>query len=195
MKAYLGTKTAIAKVLPSRTPEARKAYNKAYYEKTKEARQEYNKKYYAEHKDEVNAAVAAWREANPEKVKGYRQEYYKNNTAKAKARTVAWQKKHRNLGKKTDDGHIYIFQTDPNGPFKIGYTGRAVKFRVYEAQRDNFHPVIVVYESGFIKNARQLEAELHEMFKDKNVRGEWYNLNKTNIKNLKTFVNKKVTTK
>jgi hypothetical protein len=193
MKAYKGKLTTIASAFPSQTPEARRAYR----EENRERINAQQRERYAtdpEYRAKRQASVKAWDEQNPEKLKEYGRKWRLANPAKVKANNDKYAKT-RNLGKRTDDGHIYIFRTDPNGPFKIGYTGRAVKFRVYEAQRDNFHQVEVIYESGFIVNARQLEAELHEMFKDKNVRGEWYDLNKTNIKNLKTFVNKKVTDK
>lgn len=163
--------------------------------------------YRKNNRDKILANQAAWRAANPEKVAENARKWRLNNPEQFKASQAAWRAANpekvkassrraalaRNLGKQTDDGHIYVFKTNAEGPYKIGYTGRDVKYRKYEAQRDNFNKVEVVYQSGFIPNARQLEAELHEQFKGKNVRGEWYDLNKTNIKNIKTFVNKKVT--
>lgn len=137
------------------------------------------------------AATLAWDKKNPERLAEHRARWRAKNPDKVQA-IIQRAAQARNLNKKTDDGHIYIFSTQANGPYKIGYTGRAVKYRMYEAQRDNFNPVEVIYTSEFIKNARQLETELHTMFKNKCVRGEWYDLNKTNIKNLKTLVNKRV---
>jgi len=67
---------------------------------------------------------------------------------------------------------IYFVQVDrPNGPVKIGYTGRRVQERMAEGQ--TFSPLeleVLVEAYGTYED----EAHLHRIFKPYHIRGEWY---------------------
>lgn len=67
---------------------------------------------------------------------------------------------------------IYFVQVDrPDGPVKIGYTGRRVQERMAEGQ--TFSPLeleVLVEAYGTYED----EAHLHRIFKPYLIRGEWF---------------------
>ena len=67
---------------------------------------------------------------------------------------------------------VYFVQIDrPDGPVKIGYTGRRVADRMAEGQ--TFSPAeleVLVESHGTFED----EAKLHRIFKPYHIRGEWY---------------------
>lgn len=67
---------------------------------------------------------------------------------------------------------IYFVQTDPpDGPVKIGYTGRRVQTRLAEGQTFAQDEILLLVETpGNLSD----EARLHRIFKDYHHRGEWY---------------------
>lgn len=67
---------------------------------------------------------------------------------------------------------IYFVQSDsPNGPVKIGYTGRRVKERMAEGQTFAHQELTLLAETyGTMAD----EARLHHLFAPLRVRGEWF---------------------
>lgn len=67
---------------------------------------------------------------------------------------------------------IYFVQVDrPDGPVKIGYTGRRVQERMAEGQTFSPQELEVLVEAyGTYEN----EAHLHRIFEPYLIRGEWF---------------------
>lgn len=67
---------------------------------------------------------------------------------------------------------IYFVQVDrPQGPVKIGYTGRRVSVRMAEGQTFSPKDLEVLVEAY---GTYEEEAKLHRIFKPYHIRGEWY---------------------
>jgi Meiotically up-regulated gene 113 len=88
-------------------------------------------------------------------------------------------------------GSIYLAQIGGVGPYKVSFTDRPNQ-RLSEIQKENHQPVSMVWIGERIKGVNFVEAAFHTKFKSqgKHVSGEWYTLTKTDIKKLKTAVNK-----
>jgi hypothetical protein len=67
---------------------------------------------------------------------------------------------------------VYFVQSDsPNGPVKIGYTGRRVKERMAEGQTFAHQELTLLAETyGTMAD----EVKLHRLFAPLRVRGEWF---------------------
>ena len=66
---------------------------------------------------------------------------------------------------------IYFIRSGKKGPIKIGYTGNDVNQRMSDLQVGNpFKLYLVGYMPGEISK----ETELHQMFKDDCLKGEWF---------------------
>lgn len=67
---------------------------------------------------------------------------------------------------------IYFVQSDsPDGPVKIGYTGRRVKKRLSEGQTFVSQELVLLAETY---GTREDEARLHLLLRPYRIRGEWY---------------------
>lgn len=89
--------------------------------------------------------------------------------------------------KKDDRHYIYIVQMmDENKYYKIGRTSN-IKGRINVHKTSNPYPIETIFK-GQVKNAIVVEGRLQRMFKDKNVKKEWYNLNKEDIKKAITII-------
>ena len=76
-------------------------------------------------------------------------------------------------------GYVYII-TSEIGLTKIGKT-EDVKKRL--SQIDGASPCKVdLYHCQFVKNSKEVESILHKRFRDKRVKGEWFNLDNEEIK-------------
>lgn len=67
-------------------------------------------------------------------------------------------------------GNIYFIQQGPEGPIKIGWTLDPKK-RLREFQTANAH---VLYLRGVISGSRGDEANVHGLFEEHRIRGEWF---------------------
>ena len=191
-KAYQGT----TKKLPfSQTSAYRAAYRLANLDRIREQERAWreanqdkvkasSKKYYEEHREEELARVDEWRKANPEKVRESQRKCY---TKRATTRTQQGLNILTGKPIQSRTGSLYIIECE--GRFKIGYT-RDMTERRYKMSTNSPFPVTVVYESDTIEGVNFVETALHKKFSDKLIKGEWYALNKTNVKNIKTIVNK-----
>jgi len=65
----------------------------------------------------------------------------------------------------------FVQETPPNGPVKIGFTGRRVKNRMAEGQTFVPKELIVLAEAY---GTKEDEARLHHLFRFYRVRGEWF---------------------
>ena len=84
-------------------------------------------------------------------------------------------------------GSIYLAECQ--GMYKIGFSNEMYDRRM-KLQVNNPFPVSIVYTSDEIQGVNFVEAALHKKYADKCVRGEWFKLNKTNVKHIRTAVNK-----
>jgi hypothetical protein len=86
-------------------------------------------------------------------------------------------------------GKIYIIgvKGDKNAPYKIGMTsGNKIRKRIEALQTSHWQELEVIFETNMIPNVRIHESELHNLYKSKRVRGEWYMINKEDIKSIKS---------
>jgi len=80
-------------------------------------------------------------------------------------------------------GFVYVFQG--NGYYKIGYSQRPPQRRLQISPKLPFElRVVCVVES---LRAQHLESQLHVKFKDKRLRGEWFNLDEDDVAYIKSL--------
>lgn len=76
---------------------------------------------------------------------------------------------------------VYLIQ-DSSGPIKIGYSGNLTS-RLSATMNGNPRPLIVLQkiECDDKVEAKELETKIHYHFKDKRIRGEWFNLDQKDL--------------
>jgi hypothetical protein len=76
------------------------------------------------------------------------------------------------------DGFVYVIYIDDSAGerfFKIGMTSSfGPRFKMHQCSSPFDVSVVVAY---FCENMRTEEKYLHDLFKEKNIRGEWFRLN------------------
>jgi len=76
--------------------------------------------------------------------------------------------------KREEEGHIYVVQIENFNYYKIGWSLHLFE-RLSKAQ--TFLPFEIKPIFGVkVKNVRKKEAQLHKLFKEKRIRGEWFQL-------------------
>lgn len=174
MKAFRGKKTTIgsigqqmksATVHPTETP--------------RERRNRLQRERYANdpaYRASRIASVKAWDEKNPERLKANAAAYRLRKGQKPRAEMIT--------------GSIYIAQIEGETPVKIGYSTEGVGKKRSKIQMYHHKKVNMIYYSGDVQGVNKLEEQLHKQYASKHIRGEWFDLNKTNIKHIKTQVNR-----
>ena len=66
---------------------------------------------------------------------------------------------------------IYFIQAGPDGPIKIGYTNREVKWRMVTLQGTHYEELRL---RAAVRGDTSMEQEFHRMFKALRIRGEWF---------------------
>lgn len=89
--------------------------------------------------------------------------------------------------KHTKNGYIYLAKCSHSGFYKIGATTRNPKVRVQELSL--YNPTIKLINSFHVKDIK-IEMKIHDYFKDKMTRNEWFDLSNLDIKNLELKINK-----
>lgn len=86
---------------------------------------------------------------------------------------------------------VYLISSniDNSVCYKIGYTRRDPKLRIKEMKIGNASDLNVV-KSFKSKWGTQIEAKLHNIFKDKKINGEWFNLENNDIVSFKSLCEK-----
>jgi hypothetical protein len=87
--------------------------------------------------------------------------------------------------KKAVDTQIYVMIDKNTGYYKIG---RSVNPKIRERTLQSEKPTIEMIFSYLGLSSD--EKELHEMFFEKRIRGEWFDLNGTDIQKIKNFFEK-----
>lgn len=84
-------------------------------------------------------------------------------------------------------GTLYIIApTDNhNKPYKIGITtGQDLSKRLTALQTSHWLDLKIYYKSPLLENVESLEKMLHNKYNHKRVRGEWFNIDQNDIKNI-----------
>lgn len=75
---------------------------------------------------------------------------------------------------------VYIIENADNGAIKIGVAHSPQK-RLNQLQIGSVSELSLVYTSYVCSNAFDIENKVHTHFKDKHIRGEWYNVPKDEV--------------
>ena len=78
--------------------------------------------------------------------------------------------------------YVYIIENNDNGAIKIG-VGNDPDNRLKQLQTGSVSELSLVYRSIICSNAFEVEKFMHHNFKDKHIRGEWFNIDKTEVIN------------
>ena len=85
----------------------------------------------------------------------------------------------------TKEDYLYIVKS--NDSYKIGYT-KDIKSRMNDYKiHFGLVEIVYVYKSF---NCYELESIIHNLVKDKNIRGEWFNLSDSDILNIISYCSK-----
>jgi hypothetical protein len=89
-------------------------------------------------------------------------------------------------------GTIYIIAPTNNEnnqyPYKIGITsGQDIKKRLSALSTSHWLDLSVYYKSPLLENVRDIEKLIHSKYKDKNTKGEWFNIKQDDIENIRIF--------
>lgn len=100
-------------------------------------------------------------------------------------------RKFRNA-EKTLVGKLYVIGIESENPyttpFKIGIScGNSITKRLTALQTGHWESLRVFYESPSREKINIIEKLLHEKFKDKWVRGEWFRITENDIEEIKVF--------
>ena len=89
------------------------------------------------------------------------------------------------------NGTLYVIGSDiPNTPYKIGIvSGYDIRKRKSSIQTGNWIELKLIWKSDIMERVDIMEKKLHNYFKDKRVRGEWFNISKKDIDNLPSIIN------
>jgi DNA-directed RNA polymerase subunit RPC12/RpoP len=90
-------------------------------------------------------------------------------------------------------GTLYIIAPKDNKdhPYKIGITsGSDVSKRLTAIQTSHWLDMMVYYKSELIYKVELVEKMIHDKYKDKRVRGEWFNIDHKDMKNIMSECNK-----
>ena len=84
-----------------------------------------------------------------------------------------------------DEGYIYIIESDYG--FKIGM---ATDYWTRFSEIKTGCPIELKLKRVFsVSNVVKTEKELHKLFSDKKIRGEWFNLNDEDVKIIENYLN------
>lgn len=78
--------------------------------------------------------------------------------------------------------YVYIIENNDNGAIKIG-VGNDPDNRLKQLQTGSVAELSLVYRSIICSNAFEVEKFMHHNFKEKHIRGEWFNIDKTEVIN------------
>jgi hypothetical protein len=90
---------------------------------------------------------------------------------------------------RTSKGKIYVIGVDEKNPLKIGIcTGSTIDKRMAALQTSHWLELKILYESPIINDPRGIEKRLHTLYKDKKVKGEWFDIRYSELENIKLIV-------
>jgi len=80
-------------------------------------------------------------------------------------------------------GNVYVMLNAKNGHYKIGFTTKEPKFREQTLQSQE--PEVQLIKAWI--GTEQDEIELHEIFRAKRIRGEWFSLRKNDLTKIENY--------
>lgn len=88
-------------------------------------------------------------------------------------------------------GTVYVIGPDiPGTPYKIGITsGSNTQKRRTSLQTAHWMDLKEIWKSDLLDRADIIEKKLHKHFEKKWVRGEWFNITRTDIETIPTLIN------
>lgn len=104
-------------------------------------------------------------------------------------RTQKKMMRENNWWDKTSIGKVYVIGIDDKHPLKIGIcTGTTIGKRMRALQTSHWLNLKIFYESPVIKEPREIEKQLHHLYENKKVRGEWYDIRLSELEKIKSIV-------
>ena len=103
---------------------------------------------------------------------------YQNTTQRQEQREIEWEEYFENQCKKIRERNLqiktYIIKDNTNNTYKIGRSKNPLKReKTLQSEKPNLK-LIKIFENN-------IEKELHELYKDCRLRGEWFKLSKVQI--------------
>ena len=89
---------------------------------------------------------------------------------------------------KSTECYVYLMKDTANGRYKIGMSKKP-EYRERTLQSEK--PEITLICSKMYSSrdeARKIEKELHQRFKNNRIRGEWFNLSDSEVKNVRLYL-------
>jgi hypothetical protein len=83
--------------------------------------------------------------------------------------------------------YIYVIQHGETNLFKIGISKLKIKDRIQCLQVGNPIPLRCIL-INYTNNASKIETEIHQLFKKKNMNGEWFNLSDSDMVLIKSKI-------
>lgn len=93
----------------------------------------------------------------------------------------------KNHTKKRKTGTLYVIAPENNQehPYKIGITvGSDISKRLTALQTSHWLTLKVYYKSPLIYDVHKAEKMFHDRYKDKKVKGEWFNITNSDLKDI-----------
>ena len=117
--------------------------------------------------------------------------YADNYIKSIKTKGLTRNQKKLSIMAKAVNGTLYVIGPDiPNTPYKIGITsGYDTSKRKTAIQTNHWMEMKEIWKSDIMDRVDIMEKKLHNYFKDKRVRGEWFNISKKDIDNLPSIIN------
>ena len=96
------------------------------------------------------------------------------------------------------EGNLYLIKAteknNKNSPCKIGITlgikPNAPESRLKSLQTSHYNELKLVYKSPPLDNIHQIETMIHKKYKNKKIRGEWFNIDQNDINDIIIECNK-----
>lgn len=85
---------------------------------------------------------------------------------------------------------VYLMKNHRNGYFKIGISGD-VQYRERTLQSEE-PEVALIYSSVKTTEAKKIEGYLHEKFREKRLRGEWFHLTVEDVDYIKLYIESRI---
>ena len=115
-------------------------------------------------------------------------EYALNYSQKIKDQRLSRSKKTNHNEGKVGTLYIIAEKNNKNNPYKIGITvGSNVYTRLTALQTSHWVDLEIYYTSPLLGGVDKVERFIHNLYSDKRVRGEWFNIDHSDIENIKSL--------
>jgi len=115
-------------------------------------------------------------------------EYALQYSQKIKDRRLSRSKKTNHREGKVGTLYIIAEKNNKNNPYKIGITvGSKVFVRLTALQTSHWVDLEIYYTSPLLGGVDKVERFIHNLYSDKRVRGEWFNIDHSDIENIKSL--------